>query len=86
MTEVLYMENYIDFPLKNTAIAAEAAEYESETVIAEHTHAFQEFVLITKGACMHRFRGIEMPLISGDVFSSRPSETWLHDEFPDSVY
>lgn len=62
------MENYIDFPLKNTAIAAEAAEYESETVIAEHTHAFQEFVLITKGACMHRFRGIEMPLISGDVF------------------
>lgn len=62
------MEEYIPFPLENTAIAVEPAEYESNTIIAEHAHAFQEFVLITKGACMHRFRGIEMPLISGDVF------------------
>ncbi|MCH1982520.1 AraC family transcriptional regulator [Ruminococcus sp. OA3] len=62
------MDTYIEFPLKNTAIGVEAAEYESNTVIAEHAHVFQEFVLITKGACMHRFRGIEMPLISGDVF------------------
>lgn len=69
------MSTYIEFPLKNTAIAVEAAEYESHTVIPEHTHRFQEFVLITKGACMHTFRGIEIPLIAGDVFLVPPHQT-----------
>ena len=69
------MSTYIEFPLKNTAIAVETAEYESHTVIPEHTHRFQEFVLITKGACMHTFRGIEIPLIAGDVFLVPPHQT-----------
>lgn len=68
------MNTYIEFPLKDTAIAVEAAEYDSRTIIAEHTHRFQEFVLITKGACMHTFRGIEIPLIAGDLFLVPPHQ------------
>lgn len=66
---------YINFPYEDTAIAVETADYESHTIIGEHAHAFQEFVLITKGACMHQFRGIEMPLIAGDVFLIPPHQT-----------
>ncbi|WP_394236311.1 helix-turn-helix domain-containing protein [Niallia oryzisoli] len=33
-----------------------------------HRHEFQEFVLITKGSCIHRYKDISMPLIPGDVF------------------
>jgi len=40
--------------------------------IPMHRHEFQEFVLITKGSCMHRFKDISMPLIPGDVFVVPP--------------
>ena len=59
---------YIPFHYQNTNIAVELAEYDSDTIIPEHAHDFQEFVLITSGACMHNFRGIDVPLITGDVF------------------
>ncbi|RBW67433.1 AraC family transcriptional regulator [Bacillus taeanensis] len=39
-----------------------------------HRHDFQEFVLITKGSCIHQFRDISMPLIPGDVFLIPPHQ------------
>ena len=76
---------YIKFPYKNTAVAVETASYQSHTIIPKHTHAFQEFVMITKGACMHQFRGIEMPLIAGDVFlipSHQPHSYVMNSQIP----
>lgn len=39
-----------------------------------HRHDFQEFVLITKGSCIHRYKDISMPLIPGDVFLIPPHQ------------
>lgn len=39
-----------------------------------HRHDFQEFVLITKGSCIHEFKDISMPLIPGDVFLIPPHQ------------
>lgn len=39
-----------------------------------HRHDFQEFVLITKGSCIHQFKDISMPLIPGDVFLIPPHQ------------
>ena len=39
-----------------------------------HRHDFQEFVLITKGSCIHQFKDIFMPLIPGDVFLIPPHQ------------
>ncbi|WNS79114.1 AraC family transcriptional regulator [Domibacillus sp. DTU_2020_1001157_1_SI_ALB_TIR_016] len=39
-----------------------------------HRHDFQEFVLITKGSCIHQFKNISMPLIPGDVFLIPPHQ------------
>ena len=42
--------------------------------VPTHRHVFQEFVLITKGSCIHKFKGISMPLIPGDVFIIPPHQ------------
>ncbi len=39
-----------------------------------HRHDFQEFVLITKGSCIHQFKNLAMPLIPGDVFLIPPHQ------------
>lgn len=65
---------YIEFPFKNTYIASESAEYTKVTVIQEHAHSFLELVLVSKGACIHCFRNIEMPLFAGDVFIIPPDQ------------
>ncbi|WP_193658496.1 helix-turn-helix domain-containing protein [Bacillus cereus] len=39
-----------------------------------HRHDFQEFVLITKGSCIHQYQDISMPLIPGDVFLIPPQQ------------
>lgn len=37
-------------------------------------HRFYEFALVTRGTCTHNFRGVEAPLIVGDVFIIPPHE------------
>ncbi|NDL66827.1 AraC family transcriptional regulator [Anaerotalea alkaliphila] len=42
--------------------------------VPDHRHTFQEFVLITKGSCIHQYKDISMPLIPGDVFLVPPHQ------------
>lgn len=39
-----------------------------------HCHRFYEFSMITKGSCLHNYRGIEVPLIPGDIFFVEPNQ------------
>lgn len=67
------MEVYYDFPsASHTSIAV--GHYSGTEDVPPHMHTFQEFVLIRKGACIHTFRNIQVPLISGDVFLIPPME------------
>jgi len=62
---------YVSF--KSTDKSAIALEvFQTMESVPEHRHAFQEFVLITKGSCIHRFKDVSMPLIPGDVFIIPP--------------
>ena len=66
---------YYDFPASDTSsIAVKFESYPSPTEIEEHMHRHYEFILITRGACIHRFRDVEVPLIAGDVFIVPPHE------------
>ncbi len=39
-----------------------------------HCHRFYEFTLITKGSCIHNYRGVQVPLIPGDIFMIEPNQ------------
>ncbi|MCF2132284.1 AraC family transcriptional regulator [Strepomyces sp. STD 3.1] len=55
--------------------------------VSLHRHDFQEFVLITKGSCIHQFKDFSMPLIPGDVFLVPPHEKHAYIiETPVSMY
>ncbi|WP_332631393.1 AraC family ligand binding domain-containing protein [Halalkalibacter flavus] len=76
------------FPFKGTdksAIALE--EFHTVESVPLHRHNFQEFVLITKGSCLHQFKNISMPLIPGDVFLIPPHQEHTYTiETPVSMY
>jgi AraC-like DNA-binding protein len=76
------------FPFKGTdksAIALE--EFHTVESVPVHRHNFQEFVLITKGSCLHQFKNISMPLIPGDVFLIPPHQEHTYTiESPVSMY
>jgi len=55
-----------------SAIAVEV--FQTIDSVLSHRHDFQEFVLITKGSCIHRFKDLAMPLIPGDVFLVPPHQ------------
>lgn len=42
--------------------------------VGQHSHGFYEFALITQGSCVHSYRGVEVPLIPGDIFLIAPQE------------
>ncbi|MEH7118878.1 AraC family transcriptional regulator [Neobacillus vireti] len=63
------------FSFKGTDKSAIALEvFHTVESVPVHRHEFQEFVLITKGSCIHQFREISMPLIPGDVFLIPPHQ------------
>ena len=39
-----------------------------------HRHRYYEFALITKGACIHEYRGVKVSLVPGDIFFIEPGE------------
>ena len=64
---------YVSFKSTDqSAIAVEA--FQTIESVPAHRHDFQEFVLITKGSCIHQFKDIAMPLIPGDVFLIPPHQ------------
>lgn len=70
------MAYYIDFPTSNiTSIDVNFEDYTRGDHIVEHMHHYHEFTLVTKGTCIHRFRGVDVPIIAGDVFLIPPDES-----------
>lgn len=66
-------DGYLDFPAQDdTPIAVTV--WNHMISVKPHRHKFQEFALITRGYCVHVYRGIEVPLIPGDVFLIEPEE------------
>ena len=59
-------------PTDKSAINVEV--FQTMEPVPEHRHDFQEFVLITKGSCIHQYKEISMPLIPGDVFLIPPHQ------------
>lgn len=67
------MALYFDFPVvDNTAITV--SPYSGKNPVVPHKHMYQEFVLITKGSCIHKYKELEVTLIPGDVFLIPPHE------------
>lgn len=77
---------YVSFKsTDNSGIALEV--FHTIESVPAHRHDFQEFVLITKGSCIHQFKDISMPLIPGDVFLVPPHEEHAYIiETPVSMY
>lgn len=77
---------YVSF--KSTDKSAIALEvFHTMESVPVHRHDFQEFVLITKGSCIHQFKDISMPLIPGDVFLVPPHQEHAYIiETPISMY
>lgn len=69
------MYDYVDFPTSNiTSIDVNFEDYDSGAEIKMHMHYYYEFTLVTRGTCIHSFRGVDVPLIAGDVFLIPPHE------------
>lgn len=61
------MEAY--YPFKGEAGASIAVElFHGKQSVPKHFHEFNEFVLVLKGTCKHRFGSQESILIPGDIF------------------
>ncbi|MGI6006689.1 MAG: AraC family transcriptional regulator [Ruminococcus sp.] len=70
------MAEYYDFQASDTSsIAVKFERYDAPAEIEDHMHRHDEFILVVCGACTHRFRGVEVPLIAGDVFIIPPHES-----------
>ncbi len=66
---------YYDFPSSDTSSIAVAFEqYQNPEEVELHMHHHYEFTLVNRGTCIHKFRGVEVPLIAGDVFLIPPDE------------
>ena len=62
---------YLAFPKQDeSGIAVTLLSH--EMTVQSHCHEFQEFALITKGYCIHKYKGVEVPLMPGDVFLIKP--------------
>ena len=44
------------------------APWEDNISVKPHRHAYYEFALVTKGSCVHSYKGVKVPLVPGDVF------------------
>ena len=58
-----------------TSIDVNFEDYDSGSEIIRHMHHYYEFTLVTRGTCIHSFRGVDVPLIAGDVFLIPPNES-----------
>lgn len=66
---------YYDFPSSDlSSITVAFEQYQKPEEVELHGHRYYEFSLVNRGTCIHRFRGVEVPLIAGDVFLIPPHE------------
>lgn len=64
-------DGYLEFPKQDESGIA-VTVWNHMISVQPHKHHFQEFALITKGYCIHKYEGVEVPLMPGDVFLIRP--------------
>ena len=77
---------YYDFHSSDTSsIAVKFETYDHLTNIEMHMHRHYEFSLIIRGSCTHRYRGVEVPLIAGDVFIIQPHEEHGYQVNPHTI-
>lgn len=48
--------------------------WNDQEFVEMHCHRFYEFTVITKGSCIHNYRGVQVPLIPGDIFMIEPNQ------------
>ena len=64
---------FLDFPKQDeTGIAV--TMWAHKVSVKPHRHHFHEFALITKGSCLHEYRGVKVSLAPGDIFFIEPGE------------
>lgn len=56
----------------NTSISVEI--WNDSQSVEMHCHQFYEFAMITKGSCIHNYRGVQVPLMPGDIFMIEPNQ------------
>ena len=56
----------------STTISVEM--WNDQNSVEMHCHNYYEFALITKGSCIHTYRGVSVPLMPGDVFVIEPNQ------------
>jgi YesN/AraC family two-component response regulator len=67
-----------EYPYKNfkvydsTPVSVEM--WNDQESVEMHCHQFYEFTVITKGSCIHNYRGVQVPLIPGDIFMIEPNQ------------
>lgn len=66
-------DGYLEFPRQDHSGIA-VTVWNHKISVQPHRHKFQEFALITKGYCVHCYRGTDVPLLPGDVFLIEPDE------------
>jgi len=72
------IDGYLEFPKQDrTQIAVKV--WNHEIPVALHRHKYYEFALIIKGCCVHEYRGIQIPLVPGDVYMIEPGEMHGYD-------
>lgn len=68
-----YEDGYLEFPLlDNTGIAVSV--WKGNMHVKPHRHAYYEFALVVKGSCVHDYKGVQVPLIPGDVYLIEPHQ------------
>ncbi len=66
-------DDFVDFP-KNDESGIAVTLWEHQIPVERHRHHFYELALITKGVCVHDYRGVQTSLFPGDVFFIEPDE------------
>lgn len=74
MTQYPYKEFKV---YDSTPIAVEM--WNDQKSVEMHCHQFYEFTVITRGSCIHNYRGVQVPLMPGDVFMIEPNQPHGYD-------
>ncbi|MCH1984511.1 AraC family transcriptional regulator [Ruminococcus sp. OA3] len=68
-----FQDGYLEFPVRDTS-AITVLPWEDNISVKPHRHSYYEFALVTKGSCIHSYKGVKAPLVPGDVFLIEPHQ------------
>ena len=76
------MSIYLDYPLSDKKTIS-VQKFNNLSSIQMHKHDFQEFVLITRGSCVHVYKNSNVILMPGDVFLIPPHQLHGYENMGD---